>query len=99
MLWDRQSCLISAGNIYMLLCYAATVKRTTIFLPEELHEQLRLDAFRAKVSMAELIRARLRDSLPRPPKHGPRHDPILRVAGICRGPVFSNDIDEALYGE
>jgi hypothetical protein len=74
------------------------VKRTTIFLPDELHEQLRLDAFRGKVSMAELIRARLRRSIDRPRKPASAGDPILKVAGACRGPVLSGEIDEALYG-
>jgi hypothetical protein len=74
------------------------VKRTTIFLPEELHERLRQDAFRAKISMAELIRARLQRSDERPRRRGSGRDPILKVAGICRGPVLSNDSDDSLYG-
>ena len=71
------------------------MRRMTIFLPDELHEQLRQDAFRAKTSMAKLIRARLQ----RPPRgrRTPR-DPILKAAGICRGPILSVDIDDALYG-
>ena len=74
------------------------MKRTTVFLPDELHEQLRQDAFRAKTSMAELIRGRLQrpNSGTRKAKSTP--DPILKVAGICRGPVLSDDIDDALYG-
>jgi hypothetical protein len=76
------------------------MRRTTIFLPDELHEQLRQDAFRNKVSMAELIRSRLR----RGAKTAPRRrrsssaDPILKVAGICRDAILSENIDEALYG-
>ena len=35
------------------------MKRTTVFLPDELHERLRKEAFRAKTSMAELIRVKL----------------------------------------
>ena len=74
------------------------MKRTTIFLPEELHERLRREAFRSKITMAELIRSKL---------SGPRRrakrkkfvDPILRVAGICSGPPISGDIDEELYGD
>jgi hypothetical protein len=75
------------------------MKRTTIFLTEELHERLRNDAFQSRISMAELIRNRLEEAT-RPverAKSGP--DPIVKVAGVCRGPAFSNDIDEALYGE
>jgi hypothetical protein len=74
------------------------MRRTTIFLPEELHERIRQDAFRAKVSMAELIRVRLQSALDRPRRGASRGDPILKVAGVCRGPVLSSDIDDALYG-
>ncbi|MCC6368382.1 MAG: hypothetical protein IT165_33065 [Bryobacterales bacterium] len=73
------------------------MRRTTIFLPDDLHEQIRQEAFRAKISMAELIRVKLQLT------SGPRRrtspkDPILKVAGICHGPVLSDNIDEALYG-
>ena len=74
------------------------MKRTTIFLPEELHEQLRRDAFRARTSMAELIREKLRRSVEQPGRRRARTDPILKVAGICRGPILTADIDESLYG-
>jgi hypothetical protein len=74
------------------------MRRTKIFLPDELHEQLRRDAFQAKTSVAELIRAKLRRAAhPRRKREGAR-DPILRVAGVCRGPVLSDEIDESLYG-
>ena len=26
------------------------------------------------------------------------YDPILKVAGICRGAILSRDIDDSLYG-
>lgn len=74
------------------------MRRTTIFLPDELHEQLRLDAFRAKTSMAELIRSKLQRSIGQPRRRASRRDPVLKVAGICRGPVLSKEIDGALYG-
>ncbi len=74
------------------------MKRTTIFLPDALHEQLRQDAFRARTSMAELIREKLRRSAGRPRRRGASQDPILKVAGICRGPILSGDIDDSLYG-
>jgi len=80
------------------ICYNAVMKRTTIFLSDELHEQLRRDAFQAKTSMAELIRTRLRASKERPRKRRASKDPLLKVAGICRGPILSSDIDESLYG-
>jgi hypothetical protein len=76
----------------------ALVKRTTIFLPDELHEQLRRDAFRAKTSMAELIRARLQRPIGRLRRRASSQDPILKVAGVCGGPVLSSEIDERLYG-
>lgn len=74
------------------------MRRTTIFLPEDVHEQLRQDAFRAKISMAQLIRARLQRPAGRPRKRASAQDPILKVAGVCRGPILSRDIDESLYG-
>jgi hypothetical protein len=74
------------------------MRRTTIFLPDELHEQLRQDAFRSKVSMAELIRARLQRPAVRARRLRRSPDPILKVAGACRGPILSNRIDDALYG-
>lgn len=80
------------------ICYDAAMKRTTIFLPADLHDQLRRDAFRAKVSMAELIRSRLRSAAAGPQALRHRKDPILMVAGICSGPVLSSGIDESLYG-
>jgi len=79
------------------ICYTAGVRRTTIFLPEEVHEQLRRDAYLAKTSMAELIRARLRRPVS-PRRRGAPEDPIMKVAGVCRGPVLSSEIDESLYG-
>ena len=74
------------------------MKRTTIFLSDETHEALRREAFRARVSMAELIRMRLRKTLA-PSKRNKRiADPLMKVAGICRGDVLSDAIDDELYG-
>jgi len=42
------------------------MKRTTIFVGDELREQLRNEVFRARISMAELIRARLAGSKDQP---------------------------------
>ena len=69
------------------------MKRTTVFIPDELHEELRQEAFRKRVSMAELIRSRLGR-----PGTKIQHDPLLRVTGICRGEPLTENIDEALYG-
>ena len=76
------------------------MRRTTIFLPEELHERLRREAFRSRVSMASLIRNRLAGRLPVTKRRKPKLDPILAVAGICHGtgPLASKDIDKHLYG-
>jgi hypothetical protein len=74
------------------------MRRTTIFLPDEVHEQLRQHAFRAKTSMAEIIRTKLQRSIGRPRMRGSAQDPIMKVAGVCRGPVLSSEIDESLYG-
>ena len=81
------------------ICYAVIVKRTTIFLPEDTHEQLRRDAFRARISMAELIRLRLRTPVGTGAKpHRASADPLLKVAGICRGEPLSENLDSELYG-
>jgi len=72
------------------------MKRTTVYLPDDLLEQLRRDAFEARTSMAEMIRARLRQPNARRRRHGPGKDPLLKVAGICSGPVLSSGIDESL---
>lgn len=80
------------------ICYAANMRRTTIFLPEDLHERLRRDAFRAKTSMAELIRSRLAGPAPEHRKTRVGRDAILKVAGLFSGAALSDDIDDSLYG-
>ncbi|HEV2198475.1 MAG TPA: hypothetical protein VGR73_01545 [Bryobacteraceae bacterium] len=74
------------------------MKRTTVFLPEDIHERLRRDAFRARISMAELIRMRLRPPVEGASRSRRASDPLLKVAGICRGDLLSGDIDSELYG-
>jgi hypothetical protein len=75
------------------------VKRTTVFIPDELHEELRQEAFLKRVSMAELIRSRLeRQGKRRSRQANVQGDPLLRVAGICRGEPLTENIDEAIYG-
>jgi len=73
--------------------------RTTIFLSEELHEALRRDAFRASISMAELIRQKLTGPASRGTPRSRSKDPLLKVAGTCSGPILSGGIDTALYGK
>jgi len=73
------------------------VKRTTVLLPEELHERLRQDAFRQRISMAELIRSRLvRTNGRRRRRPGISH-PLAKVEGIVHHGKLSAGIDEALY--
>ena len=54
---------------------------------------------RARVSMAELIRLRIQMPAKAPGKRKAVADPLLKVAGICSGPVISANIDDELYGE
>jgi hypothetical protein len=72
------------------------MRRTTVFLSDELHDQLRRDAFEAKVSMAEVIRMKLKMPAMRP-RANVSEDPILKVAGICQGTILSRGIDKSLY--
>jgi len=75
------------------------MRRTTIFLPKELHERLHAKAFRARVSMAELIRARLeRGSHRRAQKPVPKRGPLLDVIGIIHDGTLTQNLDEDLYG-
>jgi len=74
------------------------VKRTTIFLPDELHERLRREAFASRVSMAELIRSRLAAVKPR--QRVPREtDPLASVEGIVSDGHLSEGLDESLYSD
>lgn len=75
------------------------MKRTSIFLPDEIHEELRQEAFRARISMAEVIRFRVATSNKAQGKRNASADPPLKAAGICRGPMMSANIDDELYGE
>ncbi|HVP49099.1 MAG TPA: hypothetical protein VMT32_21045 [Bryobacteraceae bacterium] len=74
------------------------MKRTTVFLPDDLHERLREEAFRHRISMAELIRSRLEPTSRRRKQRGRYSDPLAQVEGIVRDGKLSAGIDEALYG-
>jgi hypothetical protein len=65
----------------MEACYDAAMKRTTVFLLDELHDRLRNEAFATRVSMAQ-------------PGNS---DPLAKVEGIVRDGHLSEGIDEALY--
>ncbi len=73
------------------------MRRTTISLSDELHEELRREAFRLHVSIAEVIRLRIQAPAKAQAKHIAVADPLLRVAGICGGAVISANIDDELY--
>lgn len=76
------------------------MKRTTIFLPEELHERLRAEAFKAHISMAELIRTRLERGRRRPArKPALRRNPLEDVIGIIHDGTLTHNLDEDLYGD
>ena len=84
------------------ICYDAYMKRTTVFLPDDVHEALRQEAFRSRKSMAEVIRLRIQirpNEVASKTRQSARLvDPLMKVAGICRGNILSPDIDEELYG-
>jgi predicted transcriptional regulator len=71
------------------------MKRTTIFLSDELHERLRREAFAARISMARLIRSRLEQPIARRRTRG--RDPLAKVEGIIQNGSLTEGIDEALY--
>ncbi len=72
------------------------MKRTTIVLPDELHERLRREAFLKRTSVSRLIRNKL-DGKPDAAARR-RQDPLLVVSGIGRSGRLTQGIDEALYG-
>jgi hypothetical protein len=74
------------------------MKRTTVFLPEALHERLRTEAFSARVSMAELIRTRLENGNMRLRQAAAAsRDPLSKVIGVIRDGSLAQGIDEELY--
>jgi hypothetical protein len=73
------------------------MRRTTISLPDQLHEELRREASRAGLSMAEVIRLRIQTPAKAQAKRKAIADPLLKVAGVCGGAVISANIDDELY--
>jgi hypothetical protein len=73
------------------------MKRTTIFLPDDLHEHLRQEAFHSHISMAELIRCRLERKSHSKKRSRRTVDPLAKVEGIVKDGKLSEGIDEALY--
>jgi hypothetical protein len=72
------------------------MRRTTISLPDQRHEELRREAFRLRVSIAEVIRLRTQAPAKAQAKRKMIADPLLKVAGICGGAVMSANIDDEL---
>ena len=72
------------------------MRRTTIFLPDEMHERLRQEAFRRRVSMAELIRSKLEGRPSKAAAHS-KKDPLEKVIGIVRDGSLTRNIDEEIY--
>ena len=77
------------------ICYFDLVKRTTIFLPDAVHERLRQEAFSLNMSMAELIRLRVDRGSTATRRATP--DPLAGVEGIVKDGNLSRSMDEALY--
>lgn len=74
------------------------MKRTTIFLEEEVHARLRREAHEANVTMAELIRRKLNGSPEKEPEWTPPEtDPLLEVAGMWSDGTLTENLDEELY--
>ncbi|MCX6591264.1 MAG: ribbon-helix-helix domain-containing protein [Acidobacteria bacterium] len=72
------------------------MKRVSILLSEELHEQLKQEAQRRRVSFAEMVRIRLAASSPRPQFSEPH--PMEEVIGIASVGGLTDNIDRDLYG-
>lgn len=85
--------VVDLRHIYVMML---AVKRTTVFLPDELHERLRREAFSARVSMAELIRNRLESPGSRR-RAVRRTDPLAAVEGIVNDGRLSEGLDDAIY--
>jgi predicted CopG family antitoxin len=62
-----------------------------IRIPDDVYKRLTREASRAGITVSDLIRVRLESS------GSPKAHPLLRVAGICRGPQLSNRIDDEIY--
>ena len=75
------------------------MRRTTVWLSNEFHEELRREALRSGLSTAEVIRLRIQTPAKAPEKRKAFADPLFKVTGICGGAVISTNIDDELYGE
>ncbi len=73
------------------------MRRTTIMLPDELHERLRREAFESGISMGELVRSRLEGNSSSRKAQRRRKNPLDSVIGIVRDGSLSQNLDEDLY--
>jgi hypothetical protein len=74
------------------------MRRTTIFLADDVHEHLRQEAFRKRISLAELIRKKVEPRSVR--RSVPRLDnPMEKVIGIVRDGTLTKNLDAELYGD
>ena len=71
------------------------MKRITILLSNDLYEHLQREAFSERISMTQLIRARLEQNRIR--RGSRRTDPLAAVEGIVRDGSLTEGIDDALY--
>ena len=71
------------------------MKRTTIFLPDGLHERLRREAFAARIGTLRLIRLRLEKGTAHRRTRG--GDPLSKVEGVVQDGRLTEGIEEALY--
>ena len=70
------------------MCHDQYMRRTTISLPDALHDELRAEAIRLRIQAPEKAPRRALA------KRYAGSDPLLKVAGICSGPVISANIDD-----
>ena len=77
--------------------------RTTIYLPQSLHQRLRIVSKRKKKSVSDLVRGAINKALIE--EEDAQRDRIFtameKMTGICKDPVTdaSSTINEVLYGE
>lgn len=74
------------------------MRRLQIMIDEELDQELRLEASREGVSIAELIRRYVRERLGRKKLPPLEQDPLWAFVGLAGDAEPVDDIDEFLYG-
>ena len=79
--------------------YGVGMVRTTLVLPEPLYEEIRMEAFHKRLSMATIIRMRLEQ--PKAAGGARAADPILALAGLAPSNegLLTDNLDADLYGD